>query len=416
VLNGASPQAAKAIELQTYARESGGTVEAVSQSADATRHGSFAYDSDDGFWLSNGSDRAFIGYGASMNDVSDFLGNSPARDLGMQYASSRLVAKQARDNAFYDGVVSGHAKVRADAIRRAEQSQTLNLNDPRTQALMVNAAVAGYRDNFFETGLKGLELASYAVGGAGLLLGGARLAGRGAMELAKSGFRGSFIHGSSKTAAVWSATKGGTQLYAGYQVADAGLGMLTDPSGTAAAMRQGIKTGQHIYHEGVRNGGFTYATGVTGELDVGTKVNLALGGYLSVDLKTMDFNYGIYGTGELGSKLGLPNPTASRGWEHTVFTTSKFQDALVGKYSIHGAGDNYRNTGRALTGAYISAAGGAISGYQFTSELKNASIKTGFARDPQAYTNFGYGAIYDSKLGLVGADTLKEFLQELLGD
>ena len=48
--------------------------------------------------------------------------------------------------------------------------------------------------------------------------------------------------------------------------------------------------------------------------------------------------------------------------------------------------------------------------------LKNASVKTGFARDPQAYTNFGYGAIYDSKLGLVGADTLKEFLQELLGD
>lgn len=194
-------------------------------------------------------------------------------------------------------------------------------------------------------------------------------------------------------------------------MADAGLGMLTDPSGTAAAIRQGIKTGQHIYHEGVRNGGFTYATGVTGELDVGTKVNLALGGYVSVDLKTMDFNYGIYGTGELGSKLGLPNPTASLGWEHTVFTSKDYENALTGKYRLHGAGDNYRNSGRALTGAYIVAdSKNDISGYQFTTELFNRSVKTGFARDPQAYTNFGYGVIYDANDGKVKG------LKELLGD
>jgi len=142
---------------------------------------------------------------------------------------------------------------------------------------------------------------------------------------------------------------------------------------------------------------FTYATGVTGELDVGTKVNLAIGGYLAVDFNTMKFNYGGYGTFEGGSKLGLPNPTASLGWEHTVFTTKDYEGALVGKYSIHGAGDNYRKTGRALTGAYISAAGGAISGYQFTVELLNGSAKTGFARDPQAYTNFGYCGIYDAQ-------------------
>jgi hypothetical protein len=107
VLNGASPQEAKAIELQTYARESGGTIEAVAASGGKTGRGSFAYDSDDGFWLSNGSDRALISYGASMNDVSDLLGNSAARGLGMQYASSRLVAKQASDTAFARGVARG---------------------------------------------------------------------------------------------------------------------------------------------------------------------------------------------------------------------------------------------------------------------------------------------------------------------
>jgi hypothetical protein len=107
VLSGASPQEARAIELQTYARESGGTVEAVAASGGKTGRGSFAYDSDDGFWLSNGTERVRLGWDASMNDVSDFLGNSGARDLGMQYASSRLVAKQASDAAFARGVTRG---------------------------------------------------------------------------------------------------------------------------------------------------------------------------------------------------------------------------------------------------------------------------------------------------------------------
>ncbi|HCU64388.1 MAG TPA: hypothetical protein DF774_01365 [Rheinheimera sp.] len=120
MLNGASPQEAKAIELQTYALESGGTIEAVSQSSGKALHGSFAYDSDDGFWLSNGTDRVRLGWDASMTDVSDFLGNSAARDLGMQYASSRLVAKQAADAAFARGVARGEAMYAA-GVRNREQ-------------------------------------------------------------------------------------------------------------------------------------------------------------------------------------------------------------------------------------------------------------------------------------------------------
>ena len=121
VLNGASPQEARAIELQTYARESGGTIEAVAASGGKTGRGSFAYDSDDGFWLSNGSERALIGYGASMSDVSSFLGNSGARDLGMKFAYDRLVAKQETDAAFARGMVRGE-----QAYQRGYQERMAN--------------------------------------------------------------------------------------------------------------------------------------------------------------------------------------------------------------------------------------------------------------------------------------------------
>lgn len=134
VLNGVSPQEAKAIELQTYARESGGTIEAVAASGGKTGRGSFAYDSDDGFWLSNGSDRALIGYGASMNDVSSFLGNSAARDLGMQYASSRLVAKQAADAAFARGVVRGEQAYQKGYQERMANSGRIDFDLSRALA------------------------------------------------------------------------------------------------------------------------------------------------------------------------------------------------------------------------------------------------------------------------------------------
>ncbi len=107
VLNGATPQEAKAIELQTYARESGGAVEAAGHVRTGT--GSFAHDDSEGFWLSNGSERAFIGYGASQSDVSDFLGNSAARDLGMNYAAQVMGIRHGANAALAQGMARGEA-------------------------------------------------------------------------------------------------------------------------------------------------------------------------------------------------------------------------------------------------------------------------------------------------------------------
>ncbi|WP_233011197.1 hypothetical protein [Rheinheimera faecalis] len=125
VLNGATPQEAKAIELQTYARESGGTVEAAGHVRTGT--GSFAHDDNEGFWLSNGSERAFIGYGASQSDVSDFLGNSAARDLGMSYAAQVMGIRHGANTAFTDGMNRGFENsVRPGVVAQQRQQRQVS--------------------------------------------------------------------------------------------------------------------------------------------------------------------------------------------------------------------------------------------------------------------------------------------------
>lgn len=150
----------------------------------------------------------------------------------------------------------------------------------------------------------------------------------------------------------------------------------------------------------MRNGGFTYAGGFTFEGDIGVKANVAVGGFMAVNFANMDVNYGLYGTSELGSKLGMPIPALNIGQENTIFTSPDFKNALVGKYSLYGAGDNYRNTGRSLEASYIRAANGEISGSQFTTELISLAPKVESFRDPNAYSHRGYGIIYDANAGI----------------
>jgi hypothetical protein len=119
---GASPEQVEAIKLETYARERGAVVEPVTTTSDG-RSTSVTLRGEEhtGFRLSNGKDTALIDYSAGLDAVSDFLGDSPARNLAMQYAASRLVAKQASDAAFARGVVRGE-----QAYQRGYQERMAN--------------------------------------------------------------------------------------------------------------------------------------------------------------------------------------------------------------------------------------------------------------------------------------------------
>ena len=148
--------------------------------------------------------------------------------------------------------------------------------------------------------------------------------------------------------------------YAGYQAVD-----------TGGSIDQNRELLSQEWAKAKANGGFIYADGLSLEGDIGVRGNLAIGGFVAVNFNDWDVFGSVYATGELGAKLGMPNPTFSINHERTLSTSPNYLDALTGEYTLHGAGENWRSTNRALEVSYIRAAGGTISGIQFTSELKS---------------------------------------------
>ncbi|WP_348686426.1 hypothetical protein, partial [Rheinheimera aquimaris] len=176
--------------------------------------------------------------------------------------------------------------------------------------------------------------------------------------------------------------------YAGYQAVD-----------TGGSIYQNRELLSQEWAKAKANGGFIYADGLSFEGDIGVRANFAFGGFVAVNFNNWDVFGSVYATGELGAKLGMPNPTFSINHERTLFASPDYEAALSGEYSLHGAGDNWRSTNRALEVSYINAADGAISGIQFTSELKSWSPKIDAYRDPNVYSHFGTGAYYDWRAG-----------------
>lgn len=360
--------------------------------------------------LGNGSDKArfFTGGVSTQEDANNVLGTirqtlgeSQRAEMSYAYASNRLTAKAAAQTAFYNGEVSGIYNVhqataqrnasfngfRGDLMTREDWGRTISA---QTQTWAQQDAASLF------------EMGSYLVGGGALVARGVKLMTAGALQIAKSGFRGAFIHGSSNTAAATGVVQGGARLTAGYHAADIGFNMATNPSGAADLVQAGISTGQTIYRESVRNGGFTYATGGALEFDIGTKVSMTGGGYFAFNLKTMGANSGFYVSWPLvgGAKLGIPNPTLSLGWENTIYTDPNYRGALVGNSMTFGVGDNYRNSGRAISFSYVRTGNnGNISGYQINTEIFSTGVKTDFVRNPSIFSNSSKGIIYDFSTG-----------------
>lgn len=122
--SGASPGQVEAIKLETYARERGAVVEPVTTTADG-RSTSVTLRGEEhtGFRLSNGKDTALIDYSAGLDAVSDFLGDSPARDLGMQYAAQVMTIQQKSQQAFDDGYNRGFVSSVRSGVRAQQQQQ-----------------------------------------------------------------------------------------------------------------------------------------------------------------------------------------------------------------------------------------------------------------------------------------------------
>ncbi|WP_157611019.1 putative Ig domain-containing protein [Arsukibacterium perlucidum] len=233
-----------------------------------------------------------------------------------------------------------------------------------------------------------LEYGSYMVGGAGLLAGGVRLAGKGLLATAQAGFRGSFIHGSSKLGAIGGMAKGSTVAGLGYGTAQAGWNVLTNPAGVADTVRT-------ISSDISRTGGFTYATGIAGEIEAGAKFNMAAGVFVAVDFKNGDMFGSFYANAEAGGKLGLAIPSANLNLENTLYTSPDFTRAMAGGYTHVGLGDNWKNTNKALGLSYVSADKGNIGGIQLSTQLFGKAPKTGLYRDPNAFSMSGEGGYYD---------------------
>lgn len=260
-------------------------------------------------------------------------------------------------------------------------------------------AAGRVQNDFVNAITTGLEYGSYMLGGAGLLRAGVQLASKGLLATAQAGFRGSFIHGSSKLGAAWGVTKGITATGFGYGTAQAGWNVLTNPAGTAETVRSSIALGQDIYRQIDRTGGFTYATGIAGEIEAGAKFNVAIGGFIAVDFKNGDMFGSVYANAEAGGKLGLAFPAASLNLENTLFTSPNYRGAMAGGYTHGGLGDNWKNTNKSLGLSYVSAAEGRIGGIQLSTQLWGKAPNSGLYRDPNAFSLSGKGGYYDWREG-----------------
>lgn len=133
---GASPGQVEAIKLETYARERGAVVEPVTTTADG-RSTSVTLRGEEhtGFRLSNGKDTALIDYSAGLDAVSDFLGDSPARALGMQYAAQVMTIQQKSQQAFDDGYNRGFVSSVRSGVRAQQQQQLQTARQLDAQSL-----------------------------------------------------------------------------------------------------------------------------------------------------------------------------------------------------------------------------------------------------------------------------------------
>ncbi|RZQ51621.1 hypothetical protein C1E23_18490, partial [Pseudoalteromonas phenolica] len=130
IASGKSDKAAKFAAAQAMAQSNGGAV-SLSEPSDSgilPSYGTSNPDATSGFYLSSGSEKGFIHYDASMNDVAEFLVGSSAYDLGMSHASQMFGIKQSADIAFKNGVAEGIHNVRAATANRIANARGFNAN------------------------------------------------------------------------------------------------------------------------------------------------------------------------------------------------------------------------------------------------------------------------------------------------
>ncbi|WP_409424623.1 MULTISPECIES: hypothetical protein [unclassified Pseudoalteromonas] len=386
---GKSENEAKFAAAQAIAQSKGGAVSLnkITDDGSLPSHGSSNPDTTSGFYLSNGTERGFFDYSASMNDVSEFLVGSPVNELAHGYAKNRLDAKVRRDQAFDAGVVSGIHNYNAGRAQRIANMSGFSADYMTAEQWQ---GIASNQYSKWNRELKNdvLDIVAAPLMLTGFGYAGMRLMGAGALKLSQGAF--SLIHGSTRLAATRTMLYGGAQIGAGDFLIDRGINFAQKSlTGSNNVINDMHRVGKQIYHEAKRNGGLTIASGIAVSGDVGTRWALTpIGLWGSLDFNNMSFNGGFYGSGEIGSKLGLPSPSWSIGSETTIFTTSDYHNALSGKYTLQGA--SYNVSGKTYELAQIQAAQGNINGYQFTKELYGASVYSPKV-NPSGFAHFGYG-------------------------
>jgi hypothetical protein len=152
---GASPQQATVAAARAIAESTGGAVNVTDElAAQLTAKNSFAYNENDTFQLSNGSDTAIINFGRpedvnyTLSGISQFLSGSPASDLSYNFAVNSIAGKFGRDASFAAGVARGEASYNYHARDRLAGIA----NDARNNRIAIASNRAIYeRDKAFGT-------------------------------------------------------------------------------------------------------------------------------------------------------------------------------------------------------------------------------------------------------------------------
>lgn len=335
---GASPPQATVAAARAIAESTGGAVNVTDElAAQLTAKNSFAYNENDTFQLSNGSDTAIINFGRpedvnyTLSGISQFLSGSPASDLSYNFAVNSIAGKFGRDASFASGVARGEA-----SYINGMNNRVFTGLDVRSDVL----AQAAYDNSIWSQGKQNAQDFSDGIDYA--------------VDITNKSFG----------------------LYFG----DNGVfERIFDASSNALG-----NFGRSFIPE---SGGYTFAYGGSAAGDAGLSVAGANGEYLSVDFNQGEISFGDYWSLQGGSTVGIPGVDA--GVELTIFDSPDFNGAFKGMFNASGgqigAGGSFaleKITTMPKIGEDI------IHGMQMTIGVTTPTA--------EIHTQFGYGEYYNN--------------------
>lgn len=144
--------------------------------------------------------------------------------------------------------------------------------------------------------------------------------------------------------------------------------------GAGKRRAQLVQQAKDVFVQSYEKGEFTAAWGFTAGVEAGAGADGEVGKFLSVNFKSGDVSFGVYGSLEAASNLNIPMPEAHAGGAFTFYPTSDYEAALQGKYIIYGGNFDPKVANINVSAGLVKTNNNQLTGFQVGAVVTTPSL------------------------------------------